>query len=68
MKIPDGFTAVSPKTATGLVQDNAAVWTPLIVRTLANTNTIEFIRFDIANFALSAANTHIRAQIALEVR
>lgn len=69
MKIPDGFTAVSFKATSGLVFDNsAAVATLAIVRALGNTTDVEILRFDTANFTLSAANTIIFAQIALEVR
>lgn len=69
MKIPNGFTAVTFKATAGLVFDNSgAAATLAIVRALANTTDVEFLRFDTANFALSAANTIIFAQIALEVR
>jgi hypothetical protein len=71
MKIPSGFTAVSLKYSTGLVSDNTAgagTGTTIFMRALPNTTNVEFFRTDLANFTLSAANTNILGQIALEVR
>jgi hypothetical protein len=69
MKIPDGFTAVSFNTVTGVFFDNSAtVASAVVVRTLPNTTVLDIFRFDAANIALSAANSTLFAQIALEVR
>jgi hypothetical protein len=68
MTIPGGFMAVQGHTAPLLISENAAAYVLGIVRVLPLASTVEFIRFDLANFTAEVANTTITGQLAFEVR